>query len=158
MSNNSENSIGFQLIDISTEQFATVKDEFNMDDGPVTLETQVGFDISRIERVLSVFTKFHFYQNETNSVLISESGCHFLIGEKTWNEFTDSSTNKISFTTYFLTHLLVLAVGTARGIIHANINAKKQKRGFDALVLPTINVSEMIKEPHVFSLAIDEEE
>jgi len=158
MSDKLQNLIGFQLVDITTEQFATVPDEFNMEDGPVSLQTQIGFDISRAGHILSVFTKFHFFQNDKASILISESGCHFLIGNDTWNNQTDESSTSISFTPHFLTHLLVLSVGTARGIIHANINSRKKKNGFDDLVLPTINVSDMVKEPQVFSLITDEEE
>ena len=50
-----------------------------------------------------------------------------------------------------LTHLLVLTVGTSRGIVHA-----KKPDWLTNLVLPTINVSAVVTEDMIFELAPDD--
>ena len=42
----------------------------------------------------------------------------------------------------FITHLTVLTIGTARGILHA----KLEKSGFEKFLLPTLNISDIIKD------------
>ncbi|MPN63841.1 hypothetical protein SDC9_211608 [bioreactor metagenome] len=46
----------------------------------------------------------------------------------------------------FMQHLAVITIGTARGILHA----KTENTPFNQYVLPTINVSEMIKDDVTF--------
>jgi len=46
----------------------------------------------------------------------------------------------------FLTHLTVLTIGTARGVLHT----KLEKTGFEKYLLPTLNISDLIKEDMTF--------
>ena len=46
-----------------------------------------------------------------------------------------------------MTHLIVLTIGTVRGILHAKTEGTK----YNSYILPTINVAELIKTDIVFS-------
>ena len=71
--------------------------------------------------------------------IIVEIGNHFQIEEIAWNSFCQDA-EKIVIPKEFATHLLVLTIGTLRGVLHS----KTENTEYNNFVLPTINVTEMI--------------
>lgn len=129
--------IGFQLVGIRTEQFAIVEPDF---DTNTTLEIKSNFEIGKDDnnKILSVlFLSKFIFQDKT--IIMLECSCHFKILDDTWNKFKEPESNTLNIPKGFLTHLAVITVGTARGILHA----KTEGTRFNGYFLPTLNVSEV---------------
>lgn len=138
-------SIGFSLKRVSTEQFAIIEDGFN-EKGKIRLNTSLRFAADDVQKYVAVFTSFVFDSN-SKPFLIIEASCHFSVTESAWADMLNSETNSLVVSKGFLCHLAMLTVGTSRGILHA----KTEGTCFNKYVLPTINVTEIIKEDSTFS-------
>lgn len=138
-------SIGFSLKKVSTEQFAIIEEDFN-DKGKIRLKSSFRFAADETKKYVAVFASFIF-DSDSKPFLIVEAGCHFLLKDNEWDEMTNSETNALVIPKGFLCHLAMLTVGTSRGILHA----KTEGTCFNKYVLPTINVTEIIKEDATFS-------
>jgi len=141
-----EQNIGFNLIGIKTEQFAIIEKAYSKDQ-----ETQfsVGlqFKIDQKYKQVGVYLTFSFEQNKNVFLTIEVSG-HFKIKKESWNNFIKE--DKISFPQNFMAHLTMLIVGTARGVLHA----KTDDSPFNKFLIPTINVTELVKEDVQFILEV----
>lgn len=141
----SNKSIGFSLKKVSTEQFAFIEEGFN-DKGKIRLNTSLRYAADDIQKYVAVFTSFVF-DSDAKPFLIVEASCHFQIKDSAWIEMFNSETNTLVVPKGFLCHLAMLTVGTSRGILHA----KTEGTCFNKYVLPTINVTQIIKEDATFS-------
>lgn len=145
--------IGFKLVNITTEEFALIEDNF-----PTEAQAKSGIKLSAsikidpLSRLVGIFTKFQFL-NEEEPFLILEVACHFLLLQETWDSFTEDENNTIRLPQNLLTHFLVLTVGTARGVIHA-----KKPKELEGVVLPTLNVSNFFNEDQLINLDDETEE
>lgn len=139
------NSIGFSLKKISTEQFAIIEDGFN-DKGKIRLNTSFRFAADDKTKFLAVFASFVF-DSDQKPFLIVEASCHFSIKDLAWNDMLVVDTRTLLVPKGFLCHLVMLTVGTTRGILHA----KTEGTCFNKYVLPTINVTEIIKSDASFT-------
>src|SRR6056297_328722 len=113
---NQKGVVNFRLSAITTEEFATFKENHIREKEDFDINLSLQIKANREKHLIGIFTRFSFEQ-ENKPVLLLECACHFLIEERFWNsrEFEDH----INLPKNFATHLLVLTVGTARGIIHA---------------------------------------
>jgi hypothetical protein len=141
-----ENSIGFALSKVSTEQFAVIEDGFN-NKGNIGLNTSLRFAADKKQRYVAVFASFTFYSDQS-PFLIIEAGCHFSIKEAAWKEMLEAESKTLTVPKGFLCHLAMLTIGTTRGILHA----KTEGTCFNKYVLPAINVTEIIKGDASFNL------
>ncbi|WP_321298936.1 hypothetical protein [Marinifilum fragile] len=132
--------IGFALNKVTTEQFAIIEDNYN-EEGDINLETKIGFGSDVDNKMIAVFTAFTFKCNE-KAFLIIEAGCHFNIKDDAWEEMLDDEKKSLTVLKGFIRHMTVLTIGTTRGILHA----KTENTCFNQFLLPTINVSEIIRE------------
>lgn len=138
-------SIGFSLMKVSTEQFAIIEEDFN-DKGKIRLKTSLRYAADDRQKYVAVFTSFIFDSN-TKPFLIVEASCHFQIKDSAWIEMFNSETNTLVVPKGFMCHLAMLTIGTSRGILHA----KTEGTCFNKYLLPTINVTQIIKEDAIFS-------
>ena len=93
-----------------------------------------------------VFVRFNcYYKCNNNLFLVLKCESSFEIEIQSFEKFKFNK-NLIRLPKALLTHLGVLTVGTARGILHSKVENSK----FSFLLLPTINVTEMIKEDMEF--------
>lgn len=134
-----KNSVGFSLVKINTMQFAMIKDSFK-EGVPVNLDLNIKFGLNVAQRILSVFFTNRLLQ-EKNPFLIIEVGNYFNIDEDSWNKFIDEKDSSITFPKGFASHLVLLTIGTTRGVLHS----KTENTPFNKFLLPTINVNELIK-------------
>jgi hypothetical protein len=72
----------------------------------------------------------------------------FLIEENSFNLLKDTQKKQVKIPKDFLTHLAILSVGTARGVLFS----KTEGTIFSTFILPTINLQEMINEDAIFDL------
>lgn len=135
----SKGGIGFKLVLITTEQFAVIEDNFTVQ---TDIETKIDFRFAaeKDQKLIGVFIKGIFLSGSKPFLLI-ESGCHFAISEKSWENMYDQKLNKLNVTQHFLQQLSILTVGTTRGILHA----KTENTPFNQYHIPLVNVEELIK-------------
>jgi hypothetical protein len=145
--------IGFNLIKVSTEQFAIIGELPQKDDN-INVSTTIRFGCSAIERIVGVFTKFTFSESSNSPFLLVEGGCHFQIATVDWDSLRSKETNSIILPKGFVTHLLFLCIGTTRGILHS----RTENTPLNKYYLPLINVSKLADKDVVFSLNESSEE
>lgn len=139
----------FRLIGITTEEFATFRENYDADNPKLEIGLNVQIKANQQNHLVGMFTRFTFNQKDS-TVLILESACHFKIEEDFWKSIHEEQ--EIILPPDFATHLLVLSVGTARGIIHA-----KKPGWLENLVLTTLDVSTIFANEEI-KVALSEEE
>ena len=77
---------------------------------------------------------------------MNKVSCHFKIEDASWNSFIKK--NKLIVPKQFLAHLAMLTTGTSRGVLFAKTEATQ----FSKFIVPTLNVTEMIKEDASFDI------
>lgn len=134
--------IPFSLRSISTEEFATIKNCYKEEES-VGLETNYGYGLNIEEQSIGV--KFSVtFKCADNPFIILKLLCEFEIDPETFSNFKKG--DKYILPKGFLTHMTVLTIGTARGVLHA----KLEKTGFEKFILPTLDISNMIEEDMSF--------
>lgn len=130
--------VKFFLIGLKTEQFATFEENLSKTK-KIGLNTNLRFRINKEAQQIGVFATFTFEQTKKTIVKI-EVSCHFKIAPESWGGLI--SENSIVFPKDFATHLAVLTVGTARGVLHS----KTVDTALNKYFLPTIDVTQLVKE------------
>lgn len=140
--------ISFVLVKVTTEQFAIIEEGFS-DKGNIRIGTQIRFGCDEQKKLIACFTKFNI-ESEQKAFIIIEASCHFQILDVAWEEMLNKELNTLKVPKGFLSHLAMLSVGTTRGILHA----KTEGTCFNKYVLPTINVSALIKSDVLFDFKL----
>ena len=139
------NSVGFSLKKVTTEQFAIIEEGFD-EKGKIRLNTSMRFAADEKQKYIAVYTSFTF-DSDNNPFLLVEASCHFSIQDNAWAGMYNKDLNTLTIPKGFLCHLAMLTVGTSRGILHA----KTEGTCFNKYVLPTINVTQIIRKDTIFS-------
>lgn len=134
-------SIGFGLRKITTEQFAIIESAYNKDNAEIRLGNTLRFGVNAEKRMVTVLLSVQFSQ-ENNPFLILQIGCQFEIASEHWQHFYKLEEESLTLPLAFARHLVVLAMGTLRGVLHA----KTENTSFNKYLLPTINITELVKE------------
>ncbi|UKJ07924.1 hypothetical protein [Solitalea lacus] len=142
--------IGFILQHIATKQFAMLEVTVQTTE-EVKLETALNFGIDKENQTIGLFAKFAF-EIKSKPFLLIEILCQFKIHPQAWESFKNKETSAIVVPKNFMTHLAMITVGTARGVLHA----KTENTPYNNFILPTIDVTEIIKEDIVFKEEIKE--
>ncbi len=128
-------TIPYRIERIETVQFAAFP-ESNVVGQDIAINTTVGFsiksDLSNIRNTL----KINYVQGE-KLLLIVEINCYFAIDK----EGVEAIKEKGNVPVDFLRYMGTISVGIARGVIHV----KTEGTTLNAVVLPPINLVEMIK-------------
>ena len=136
----STKEISFKLHTIKTEQFAIIEDIYNGPDS-VQLESNYRFGSNVTEKLVAVLVNYKF--KTTKGVFLTiEVSCMFGIKPDSWDSIYNVEKLELILPKAIATHLLVLTIGTARGVFHA----KTENTPYNRFLLPTLNVSESIKE------------
>ena len=139
-----QKSIGFALEGITIEQFAIIEASFKKGE-KVALGADVKFGLNDENKVISTFFNVSFLQNGTPFLILAIE-CYFNVEENAWDSFFGNENNMLTIPQGFASHMAMLTVGTARGILYA----KTEKTYFKKFLLPTLNVNELIKQDVVF--------
>lgn len=139
--------VTFNLKGISTDEFATIKECYKEEEG-VQIETGYGYEIDPDNYTVAVRFSILFKCNELPFIVLKLT-CSFDVEKESFDALFDSESGKYVIPRNFLTHLTVLTIGTARGVLHA----KLEKTVFEKYMLPTLNVSDLIKEDLIFDPA-----
>ncbi len=137
---NNNITVGFGLASIRTEQFALIDSNYDADK---SVEYAINFSSAKVdeEKTLSVLFSVRFEQEEQPFIILDVS-CHFKIENDSWENFKIKDEKALLIPRGFITHLCVLTVGTARGVLHT----KTEGSNFNGFILPTLNLTEIITE------------
>lgn len=149
--NKEQNKIGFALQKVTTQQFAIIESSYKNEEKfeKIALGNKIRFGINFKQKTITVLFLAKFTQKEL-PFLIIEVGCHFSINETAWNSFLDEPKTKLIFPRGFISHLVMLTIGTTRGVLHS----KTENTLFNRFLLPTLNVNDLVKEDVVFDIKI----
>ncbi len=142
----SNTKVSFALRRITTEQFAIIEDAFT-EGKDINLTTQLKFGANADHKIIVLHANFRFEQDDTPFLIVEAAG-HFTVEEKAWTGFYNEEANSLTVPQGFMCHMAVLVIGTTRGILHA----KTENTPFNRFFLPTINVTETIREDVVIEL------
>lgn len=128
--------ITFRMRKITTEQFAILAD--SAPQSGLNLRTDLQLKYNTSARMVATVMKFSF-ETETDKIMLLQVCCEFEVSEEDWKkQITDG---KVVLPKGLIDFFLVQTVGTARGVLHC----KTEGTPFNALVLPPIDVSNIIK-------------
>lgn len=145
-----QNQISFGLRKITTQQFAVIENAFDEKNDNIELGTGLRFGFNLDKKNIIVLLSINFSQSK-NPFLLLEIGCFFEIVNNQWDNLYDVNSNEIKLPIALARHLVVLTVGTIRGVLHA----KTENTVYNKFFLPTINVNELVVE-NVVIKTIDE--
>lgn len=132
--------IPFRIRQIKTHQFAMFP-ELLVNGEEVKVQTEISFGVNNDVNDILCITKFSYIQNE-NLLLVVEVHCFFAINEEGRKQLLLQGRIEVGF----LQYLATIATGTVRGIIHA----KTENTALNPIVLPPINLVELIKDDFIF--------
>ena len=137
MSTEKEIKIPFSLIGIQTLEFAMIKELFSDDDPNIELGINAEFGIASTEEHEMVCAPEVSFLQKGLPFLKLKVACFFEIKPEQWNKYVQTDSQSIVFPKGFTDHLLMIATGTLRGVLHA----KTEGTIFNQFRLPTINVT-----------------
>lgn len=137
--------IGFKLLSIKIEQFALLEENYTANK-PINIITTLEFKINEKAKIIGSFVGFTFEQ-EKKPIIKIQISCHFKIKENDWKDFINEGKSSIIIPKGLLSHLAMLSVGTARGILFV----KTEGTEFAKIIIPTINVTAIVKKDAEFA-------
>lgn len=138
MSSNA-NKVGFSLVAISTEQFATFP-QFYSASRDTQLSSKFSFKANAEDRLLGVFFPVEFQQNDQPFISL-EIACHFRLTPKCWDYGHDAVNGTLLLPKGMAQHLAMLTIGTARGVLHVRLD----RTPFSHFILPPMDITTMVK-------------
>lgn len=134
-------SIPYRISHIETVQFATFPDNFINGD-EVLVNTNCGFnirsDFNQVRNVISVN-----YTQDEKLLMVVQLACYYDIAP----EGVEAIKNEGKVPVDFLRYMGSISVGTIRGVIHA----KTEGTVLNPVVMPPVNLEEMVKNDMMLS-------
>lgn len=133
-------SIRFNFYKIATNEFALTEEKYNPA-GNAEMNVGVGFNFIKEEKVVVNQIKCMFSQQGKLLIVIAVS-CWFRIVPEDWEKIYQEENKSFDLSRIPALHLASLTLGTARGVLHA----KTEKHILNAIIIPPVNLREIIKE------------
>ena len=133
-------NIPFRIRQIKTQQFAMFPDLY-VNGNDVTINSEFSFGVNKEINDIFCNTKLSYRQDE-KLLLTTEIICFFSISEEGSKQLIQQGCIEVGF----LRYLATIATGTVRGIIHT----KTENTALNPVVLPPLNLVDVIKEDFVF--------
>lgn len=140
--------IRFQLAGIDTEQFAILEEAYDSNE-EVNINVGLQFSVHPQKKGVGVHFGIQF-KHQKGVFLVLKTACFFKIDPDNWGSLLNNEKNTITLPKGFASHLSVITVGTTRGILYEKL---KDESPFDQFILPTINISKIVKEGVVLEVA-----
>lgn len=129
----------FALKGMRTSQFALFTDEFLSKE---KVEYHISFDFKFDTQQRQTMVLLGLVYSQGKKMLCKlDTETSFEIRESSWNAFQKTESGRI-IPKSALAHFAHLSLGSARGILHS----KTENTALHAIILPLINVLEMVKE------------
>ena len=132
-------NIRFNLSKIQTDEFALLAESYesNM---PVTVNIGFGFNFAKENNTIGALVKCTFLQHD-KVLLVVAASCWFRIDAEDFKTIYDPVERQFTLLLPHAIHFGGFTVGTVRGVLHA----KTEKHALNGVVLPPVNVNEIIK-------------
>lgn len=147
MKRKTENTIGFIIHKIETKQFAILSEE--VDESELTITSGIGFGIDEDNRIIRAMFKYEF-NSKDKVILILEVYVDFQIEKKCFGKQIKIK-DSLVIPKDFAAHLAMIAVGTARGVLHEKTNGTK----LNEFLMPPIDLTASIDEDIAFKFEND---
>ena len=131
--------IAFQIVGIKTEEFAIIEELFDKKNEQIQLGLDFSFAVDAEKRAVACSAEVKFLQDVKPFIKLKITNT-YIVDENSWKRLEKDK--KVILPKNFATHLLVLTIGTLRGVLHS----KTEGTEFNRFVLPTLNVSDVINE------------
>ena len=143
---NTSKTIGFSIIQISTEQFATIPEAFKVTE-QAQIQHELSFGIDKNERRVYVrkSARYHHF-DKSNPFIILDVSCQFLITIEDWEKVKQVESDNIILPRDFGIHLAMLVAGTLRVILHT----KTENTIFNQFVFPPIDITALVPSDVIF--------
>ena len=146
------NPIPYRIVEIIVNDFNVQSDE-NLDKNiEINVSTEFSYAVNIPAHRVRCFSKYIYTQDE-KEVLAFDLTCTFEVREDAFNSFIKD--DKLTLDVDWLIYMATIAVGAARGEIHAR--AEIEKSDLSEVILPPINLVEIIKESAIFPVVKPEE-
>ena len=146
------NPIPYRIVEIIVNGFNVQSDE-NLDKNiEINVSTEFSYAVNIPAHRVRCFSKYIYTQDE-KEVLAFDLTCTFEVREDAFNSFIKD--DKLTLDVDWLIYMATIAVGAARGEIHAR--AEIEKSDLSEVILPPINLVEIIKESAIFPVVKPEE-
>lgn len=146
------NPIPYRIVEIIVNGFNVQSDE-NLDKNvEINVSTEFSYAVNIPAHRVRCFSKYIYTQDE-KEVLAFDLTCTFEVKEDAFNSFIKD--DKLTLDVDWLRYMATIAVGAARGEIHAR--AEIEKSDLSEVILPPINLVEIIKESAIFPVVKPEE-
>ncbi|MDZ7898735.1 MAG: hypothetical protein U5N85_12050 [Arcicella sp.] len=139
-----DKTIGFEITQIATEQFAIITEVFQ-EGKDVQINHELNFGIDKINKRMLVRKTARYHHIDSSPFMIITVSCQFSISNNDWQYLENIETDEIIIPRTFAIHLTMLTVGTLRGILHA----KTENTQFNRYIFPPFNVEKLI--PNILS-------
>jgi hypothetical protein len=133
--------INFAIADVQTVQFAIIEAGYNESNTDIHLISGFKFGYNETGKTVMASPRFSFEQDGV-SFLILEISCVFRIADESWQAMFNSETPSLTLPKGFAAHIAAIAIGAARGVLHA----KTEQTPFNKFIIPLINAVENITE------------
>ena len=133
----------FRMFRINVEQFAILAENVQLEKLDIATGLEIKYSLEG--KSLAIVMTFNFVSEE-EKVMLLKLNCEFQIQEDDWNSQINDA--KIIFPKNFIEYLVVQTVGTARGVLHC----KTEGTAFNHIILPPMNVSDMINGDMIVNL------
>jgi hypothetical protein len=134
-----EAPIPFQIKSIATRQFATMESAYKEGDEAEFTST-FNFGVGKEDHLVVTLLDVSFSFNGSPFIILKIK-MDFDVQPEAFDRFK-SKDGAIIVPKAFLTHLAAMSISTARGILHAELKDSE----FNHVVLPVLNVSEVLQE------------
>ena len=146
------NPIPYRIVEIIVNGFNVQSDE-NLDKNiEINVSTEFSYAVNIPAHRVRCISKY-IYTQEEKEVLSCDLTCTFEVKEEAFNSFIKD--DKLTLDVDWLIYMATIAVGAARGEIHAR--AEIEKSELSEIILPPINLVEIIKESVIFPVVKPEE-
>lgn len=143
MANQPEHTIGFRIQHIETLQYAVLQE--NVEESKLAFAISFSYGLDAFSKIVRTMFRYELMHEEKPALLI-EIAVDFGIEPVSFDEkIREASGYRIS--TGLAIHLAMIAVGTARGILHE----KTKDLALNKYPIPTINVTQTINNDIVFA-------
>ncbi|KHJ38947.1 hypothetical protein PBAC_08100 [Pedobacter glucosidilyticus] len=68
--------------------------------------------------------------------------------KQSWDKLKKEENNKLELPKNFLAHLLIITVGTTRGVLFA----KTENTSYNQFIIPSLNIAELVNKDAIFDL------
>lgn len=129
--------IQFALVNVNTEQFAVIE-SVEIDESKMGVQYGSTVSTNYINKAIRSSFKTVFMSGD-EPFMIVEGSAHFVIADESWKSCIVDDKGTVELPKDFIAHIISIAVGLTRGILHA----KTTDTGYCKYFIPLVNLDDL---------------